>query len=131
MTMITRLYVHNFRCLENFELALSDFQSALLLGRNGTGKSTVGQVLELLQKIARGTNRVGELLRPSDLTRGRTTAPARFEIEANFSGRSFKYSIAFEFPPGFRELRVLDEQLSVGGEPIFTRRLAQVDLVRA
>ncbi len=40
--MIQRLYVHNFRCLENFELSLDGARSVLLLGRNGVGKTTVG-----------------------------------------------------------------------------------------
>jgi hypothetical protein len=37
--------------------------------------------LELLQRIARGTNRVGDLIKPKDLTRGRADVPMRFEIE--------------------------------------------------
>jgi predicted ATPase len=38
--------------------------------------------------------------------------------------------VAFEFPTGFRELRVAEERLSVDGNPIFTRELAQVRLAR-
>jgi hypothetical protein len=33
---------------------------------------------------------------------------------------------AFDFPAGFRELRVSEEKLAVDGNPIFTRELAQV-----
>ena len=50
--MIRRLYVHNFRCLENFELPVSGQPSVLLIGKNGSGKTTVGLALEILQKIA-------------------------------------------------------------------------------
>ena len=128
--MISRLYVHNFRCLENFDLALGDLRSVLLIGRNGAGKSTVGLALEVLQRIARGTNRVGDLVKPKDLTRGRIDAPVRFEIEVNLENRHFLYSIAFEFPSGFRELRVLEEKLALDGKPIFSRDLAQVRLAR-
>jgi recombinational DNA repair ATPase RecF len=56
--MIQRLYVHNFRCLENFELSLKDMSSALLIGKNGVGKSTIFDVLEIFQSIGRGTNRM-------------------------------------------------------------------------
>lgn len=38
--MIERLYIHNFRSLENFELPIQGLSSALLIGKNGTGKST-------------------------------------------------------------------------------------------
>lgn len=128
--MIKRLYVHNFRCLENFELALGQRPSTLLLGKNGAGKTTVGLALKVLQAIARGTNRVGDLVRPKDLTNGRTDIPVRFEIEVTLAGHSYAYAIAFEFPSGFRELRVLEEKLSVDGNPLFTRQISQVRLAR-
>jgi predicted ATPase len=129
--MIRRLYIHNFRCLENFELPISGHSSVLLIGRNGAGKSTVGHALEILQKIARGTNRVGDLLRPTDLARGRAEAPMRFEIEVALDGNIYKYAVAFEFPKAFKELRVFEEALIVDGKPLYTRELAQVRLTRA
>jgi predicted ATP-binding protein involved in virulence len=39
--MVERLYIHNFRCLENFEFKPGGATSALLIGKNGSGKSTV------------------------------------------------------------------------------------------
>jgi len=79
--MIQRLYIHNYRCLENFELPIGNRPTALLIGKNGTGKSTISAALELLQNIARGTNRVGQLVAPEDLSRGRADVPIRFEVE--------------------------------------------------
>jgi ABC-type cobalamin/Fe3+-siderophores transport system ATPase subunit len=126
--MIRRLYVHNFRCLENFELALSQSSSVLLIGKNGAGKTTVGLALEILQRIARGTNRVDDLVKPKDLARGRADVPMRFEIEVERQGSLYAYVIAFEFPKGFKELRVREERLTVDGKSIFTRKIAQVHL---
>jgi len=126
--VIRRLYVRNFRCLENFELPISGLPSALLIGGNGTGKTTVGFALEILHKIAQGTNRVGDLVKPKDFARGRTDVPMRFEIEAELHGAIYGYTIAFEFPPGFKELRVLEEKLTVGGKPVYTREVADVHL---
>ena len=40
--VIRRLYVNNFRCLENFELKLAGQSSVLLIGKNGSGKMAVG-----------------------------------------------------------------------------------------
>jgi predicted ATPase len=128
--MLRRLYVHNFRCLENFELPVAGHSSVLLIGKNGAGKTTVGFALEVLQKIARGTNRVGDLVKPKDLARGRTDVPMRFEIEVELEKKVYEYSIAFEFPEGFRELRVFEERLAVGGSPVYTREMAQVHLAR-
>lgn len=126
--MIRRLYIHNFRCLENFTLPISGQSSVLLIGKNGSGKTTVGLALEIFQKIARGTNRVGELVKPKDFFLGRTDAPMRFEIEVELDANIYEYVIAFEFPEGFKELRILEEKLSVGGKPLYTREGAQVHL---
>jgi predicted ATPase len=126
--VIRRLYVHNFRCLENFELPVSGQSSVLLIGKNGSGKTTVALVLEILQKIARGTSRVGDLVKPEDFTRGRMDVPVRFEIEVEVDGKTYEYVIALELPEGFKELRVLEEKLAVGGVPVYTRTAAQVKL---
>ena len=128
--MIQRLYVHNFRCLENFELNLTGKPSALLIGKNGAGKSTVGFALETLQRIARGTNRVGQLLKPKDLTRNRAEIPMRFELEVKIGGELYQYILVLELPEGFKELRVREEKLVVAGKPIYSREVAQVDLAK-
>ena len=130
--MIRRLYVHNFRCLENFDLPISGKSSALLIGKNGAGKTTVGLALEILQRIARGTNRVRDLLKPKEVTRGQTDVPVRFEFEVELKDRHYAYTIAFEFPEGYyKELRVFDERLTLNGKPIYSRDAAQVHLSKA
>jgi len=130
LLVIRRLYIHNFRCLENFELPVSRQPSVLLIGKNGAGKSTVGLALQILQKIARGTNRIGELVRPKDMTSGRSGVPMRFEVEVVLESETYTYAIAFELPERFKELRVLEEKLLVGSRPLFTRQLSQVHLAR-
>ena len=129
--MIRRFYVHNYRCLENFELPVSGLSSVLLIGKNGSGKTTVGLALEILQKIARGTNRVGSLVKPKDFFLGRTDVPVRFEIEVELGRKIYDYAIAFELPEGFKELRVSEEKLAVDGQPVYTRKEAQVLLAKA
>lgn len=124
--MIHRFYVHNFRSLENFELPIAGVSSALLIGKNGAGKSSVGFALELLQKIGRGINRVGKLMQPQDMSHGRTETPVRFEIEVDLEGVRYAYSLALELPSGFRELRVLEESLQVGGIMKFSREVEKV-----
>jgi predicted ATPase len=117
--------------LENFELQIGDCSSILLIGKNGAGKTTAGVALEVLQKIARGVNRVDDLVKPRDMTRGHYEIPVRFELKVKLKDNIFDYSIAFELPEEFKELRVLEEKLSVNGKPIFTREQAQVHLATA
>lgn len=128
--VIRRLYVNNYRCLQNFDLPISGKPSTLLIGGNGAGKTTVGFALEILQKIARGTNRVGDLVKPKDFTRGITDVPMRFEIEVELDSKIYGYSIAFELPEGFKELRILAEKLEFDGSPVYAREVAQVHLSR-
>jgi hypothetical protein len=73
--VIRRLYIHNFRCLENFELPIAAYSSALLIGKNGAGKTTV---------------------------------------------------IAFEFPPGFKE--IVEEESSGGVDYICAQLIPRVGL---
>jgi ATPase components of ABC transporters with duplicated ATPase domains len=80
--------------------------------------------------IARGTNRVNELVKPKDLARGRADVPIRFEIEVKIGGQMYKYFIALDFPSGFKELRVFEEGLSADSRPVFSREAAQVHLAK-
>jgi predicted ATPase len=126
--MIKRLYVHNFRCLENFELPLDGRSIALLIGRNGTGKSTVGAVLRILQSVSRGTNRVGQLVKPKEFARGRADVPIRLELEVMLAGNLYHYILALELPANFRELRIAEETLLCDRQAVYSRQEAQVTL---
>jgi len=48
--MLTRLYLDNFRCFENFEYRLDRKQ--LIFGPNGTGKSSFVDEILLIRQIA-------------------------------------------------------------------------------
>ncbi|MCA9207894.1 MAG: AAA family ATPase [Planctomycetales bacterium] len=126
--MIERLYVQNFRCLESLTLDLSDCSSALLVGRNGTGKSAIRSAMAVLQRIGRGSSRVGQLISPSDFSFNRIDRPMRFELEATVAGKRYQYDISFEWPDHFREARILDEKVSVDGINVFARHHSQVRL---
>jgi ABC-type Mn2+/Zn2+ transport system ATPase subunit len=128
--MFKRIYIHNFRCLENFELVIGEKPSVLLLGKNGAGKSTVSFALALLQSIARGTNRVGQLVKPKDFFLGRTDVPMRFEVDVELEGQLYQYRLALEFPPGFKELRVQSEQFLVASQSIYARDYSRVSVVK-
>jgi predicted ATP-dependent endonuclease of OLD family len=59
--MITRLYIDNFRCLVNFELRLDE--TNVLLGPNGTGKTSVLDALRRIQALVARGARVDEEFR--------------------------------------------------------------------
>lgn len=126
--MIKRLYVHNFRCFENFEFKVDSIPSALLIGKNGAGKSTIAAALSIFQSIGRGVNRIGQLVTPKDFSNDRSATPMRFEIEVMLMGHLYKYSLALELPEKFKELRVLEERLTVSDKLIYARNQAQMTL---
>ena len=134
--MLQRLYVNNFRCLENFELTMKEMSSALLIGKNGVGKSTIAKALEVLQSIARGTNRLRDLAKepgsrligPKDFAHGKSDVPIRLEIEVLLDNKLYKYVLALDLPEKFKELRVFEEQFLVAGNPIYSRKAAQVTI---
>jgi predicted ATPase len=126
--MIRRFYAHNFRCLVNFELLLEDKPSALLIGKNGSGKSTIAAALSVLQSVGRGVNRVAQLVTPRDLARGDAKSPMRFEIEVVLEGRRHEYRLALGRPAEGKELVVVEESLAVDGETRFARAASEVSL---
>ncbi len=131
--MLQRRYVHNFRCLENFEITLEKIESTLLIGKNGSGKSSILTVLEILQKISQGVNRMRQLeemklLAPKDFSREKNDVPIRIEIEVLLNNILYKYILAWDLPERFKELRVLEEELLVDSEPIYSRKQAEVTL---
>ncbi|HEX3999241.1 MAG TPA: ATP-binding cassette domain-containing protein [Pirellulales bacterium] len=69
--MLTRLYCDNYKCLVNFEFRPDATQ--LLMGRNGAGKSTVFEVLELIRDFAAR----GELVNNEDPSQIRLGGPTR------------------------------------------------------
>jgi predicted ATPase len=102
----------------------------LLIGKNGAGKTTAGLALKTLQRIARGTNRLKELIEPKDLTWGRRDVPVRFVLEVELDSRVYEYTLALDLLENFKELRVREEKLSVDGQFVYNRESAQVSLAR-
>jgi len=126
--MLKRIYVNNFRCFENFEFKPFKQPSSLLIGKNGSGKSTLRAALKVFQAIGQGIPRTSDVLNREDFFLNNTSAPIHFELEARIKGKDFKYTLSFELPDNFRELRVKEESLSLDGVGLFSRKHALVTL---
>jgi predicted ATPase len=133
--MITRLYVNNFRCLLAFEAKFGSF--GLLCGPNGAGKSSVFDALRLIRNLATGDAVLGgtgendiphlEFTRWND----ETAAASRiqeFELGLTVDGHAFEYKIHLEQKAEFEKPRIVKEQATCDGKPLFTRELDPVTM---
>ena len=128
--MLERIRIKNFRCFSEFELDLTGLNSCVILGRNGSGKTTIASVIQILQNMAWKTSRVGDLLKPSDISRS-SDGSVSFNLDVRLFDKNYNYNIAFELPDRFHELRVADESLSVDSEIVYTRHTSQIALNRS
>jgi AAA15 family ATPase/GTPase len=102
--MLKRLYVDNFRCLEDFELNFDSIN--LFLGDNGAGKSTVFEVLEKLQSLISNPSTafvstplianlstVGDIFKNSDFPRWKNSEEQIIELEIFGNNGVYKYEL--------------------------------------
>lgn len=94
--MITRLYVDNFRCMVDFEYRPGSLQ--LLFGENGSGKSTVFEVLWTLRDFICRGREAGSAFPSTTLPAWGATGPQVFEIDLQSSYGVYRYRL--EIGPG-------------------------------
>ena len=115
--MLKRIYADNFRCLVNFELQLDRIN--LLLGENGTGKTTVFELLYRLQQFLAGSAKVINVFPSSELTRWQTNSTQHFELNLVIENAEYAYSLAIQHDDDRRKARVKKENLLLDGKPLF------------
>ncbi len=121
--MLKKLYVNNFKCLVNFEIKFSNIN--LLLGANGSGKTTVFEVLHKLQKFILGEfettgkyYQVSEIFHQQDLTRWQNSPIQKFELEIAGNGGTYLYVLEIEYKDD-SPARMLSEELTFDQKSLF------------
>lgn len=122
--MLRRLYVDNFRSLVNFELKLG--QVNLLMGGNGSGKSSVFAALTALRRVVQG-DAVGEVLPAGSCTRWQTRPVQVFELEVDCAGAIYKYRVEVVHHNG--RTTIGQETLEVDGASVYSRVRENVELI--
>ena len=118
--MLTRLYVDNFLCLVNFELALDD--TNVLLGPNGSGKTSVLQVLQRIQALVARGARIDEAFPTRDLSLTQNRDTQRFELDLRIDGGVYRYVLGIEHERSRRRMRISEESLTHDDRRIFDFR---------
>ncbi|WP_449418568.1 AAA family ATPase [Phormidium nigroviride] len=121
--MLKRIYVNNFRCLVNFELTVDSIN--LFLGSNGSGKTTVFDVLRKLQIFILGEQafqqdyRVSDLFTNKDLTRWQNYDIQKFELDIQGNGGVYKYTLEIQHQGEYAPPRMRLESLTFDEQPLF------------
>lgn len=128
--MITRLYADNYRCFVNFELHLDAL--SLLLGRNGTGKYSVLDIVFALRELLGGRTAVnGKAAFPSStLTRWQDRDVQTFEMDVELDGCGYSYRLEVGHSREKRIARIQREQLTMNEDTLFEFVDGEVQLYR-
>jgi energy-coupling factor transporter ATP-binding protein EcfA2 len=94
--MLVRLYATNYRCLVNFEFMPTAKQ--LIIGRNGTGKTTVFDVLAMLRDIAARGKPCEDYLGGKTRTGWQHVFEQRFELDVKGNGGEYHYTLVVGLP---------------------------------
>ena len=129
--MFKRLHVDNYKCLVNFDLAFQDL--TLLLGRNGTGKTSVLDIIYALRELLSGRAKIAdpEIFPAHTLTAWQTRELQVFEVEAELPDDTFVYRLQIEHNAKNHLSRISNESLlDADGRPLFEFKGGQVHLYR-
>lgn len=115
--MLERVYIDNFRCFVNFELSLA--QQQLILGLNGTGKSTLLDALRHLKKLVSGEGVPDTLFPYSSRTRWQSLPQQTFELQVKL-GENYRFRLELDHAPREQDkTRIKRELVFCDERPLF------------
>ena len=127
-TVITRIYVDNFRCLTNFTLSLGE--ASIFLGGNGSGKSTVFDVLRKVQQLVVGKNKLEEVFSQDDLSMHQDADRQSIELDMVFGSTEYRYTLTIGHRRDLGKMRIDAESLYCNGHPLFQFETGEAQLYR-
>ena len=115
--MLARCYAENYRCLSNFDLSFEPL--SVLLGANGSGKSSVIGLIAKLRDFILGRGDSLELFPPATLTRWDRRTEQTFELTLRHDLGDFLYRLRLSHVPEQSLNKVQEETLKLDGKPLF------------
>lgn len=111
--MIKRIYADNYKTYVNFT---ANFDSInVLLGRNGSGKSNLFDLIYKLKRFISNEQGLKELFTPDTLTHWQTLNTQTFELELEVQEHQYVYHLEIEYDLDNDKSRVCKEVLTCDG----------------
>lgn len=115
--MITRLYIDNYKSFVNFECPLGSQQ--LLMGANGSGKSSLIDVLHRVRRLVADGENVLTAFPNKTLTRWQNRKNQTFEIDLAGNGGKYAYRLVIEQNADISDNRIVEESLAFEARPLY------------
>lgn len=115
--MINYLKIDNYSCFVNFKINFSSIN--ILLGGNGTGKSSLFELIAGLRYFIQGKSSVEEVFPFYMLTRWQSVPVQTFELSISQKGVDYVYKLEIEFNFDEHKNRVKKEIVLCENMPIF------------
>jgi len=126
--MIKRIYIDNYRCFTNFEFKPA--QTTLILGANGSGKTSLFDVLSsIVDLVVKGAD-VGECFPTDTLTRWDTRSQQRFELDVHDGRGLYRYVLVLEHDRERESVWIAKETVTREGCTLFRHEDGTVHLHR-
>jgi len=124
--MITRLYVDNFRSLVDFTWRPG--AEVVVLGYNGSGKTSVLDAIDVILKCVAGTDRLEDIISWRDITKWKEADPLSFEIDLQTQKGAFFYKIQLAYRPNIGRWIVQGESLKRDDVLLLARREGELEM---
>jgi predicted ATPase len=130
--MLTNIYIDGFRHFKNFDLKPHQ-QATLLSGLNGTGKTTIVEVVNRLQLFLADSLPVTSLCNPADIPKWELkeygSSSSTLGIDLEVGGKSYSYEVEVKHNFKNSMCRVDREILKIGDTRIFSSAGGNADVV--
>jgi predicted ATPase len=123
---IARLYVNNYRCFVNFELRPG--RRSLLLGYNGTGKSSVFDVLHAIRDLVVWNEEAKEAFPNNTVTKFGGSSEQRFELDVETERGMMRYALLLAHNLEEQTVALVTEELTVDGKLLYRFAEGEVHL---
>jgi predicted ATPase len=117
---ITRLSIEGMRCIESIELDLREL--TVLIGENGTGKSTILEALEILRKAAAESPLIAKLYDAHDGTRLLRQGCRQLGVTVGIAGDGPELTYTLRVLRDGTYLSVAHEEIVEAGSKVAMRR---------